>query len=99
MTDRCGNPLNSHRTCDEMLQPIRRPTGRTVFACVRCMWRDAGRCWQCGALRSNDRAKGVYCTRCAAARLAHSNEAARRKPDAKAKRQAYDRARYLRRAA
>ena len=39
--------------------------GRVRWTCPRCQWRKAGRCWYCGAARTNDRRSGVYCERCA----------------------------------
>ena len=46
-----------HETIDHL--------GRVSWTCPRCAWRKAGRCWQCGATRTNDRKAGVYCVHCA----------------------------------
>lgn len=102
MTDseRCENVLSGGRgVCGEPVLRIRTPRGQTVRQCLRCAWRDAGQCWQCGGARTNDLERGVFCDPCGARSLAASNAKSRNKPEAKAKRQAYDAQRYRQRMA
>jgi len=91
----CRNELTSRGTCNQMMRVVRVPSGRMILQCLRCAWREAGQCWQCGGKRTNDLERGVLCQVCADASLQAANAAARHTPEAIAKRKAYDHARYV----
>ena len=38
--------------------------GRVHWICHRCVWRAAGRCWQCGRPREKPGPRAAYCRRC-----------------------------------
>lgn len=66
--DLCGKPLPNAQTCHELRRLVLTPDGTSSSLCLRCAWREAGRCWQCGAARTNDPILGMYCDGCAKAR-------------------------------
>ena len=85
----CLNTLHRGRECNELLRLARMPDGSVRYLCQRCNWREAGRCWQCGATRTNHPKMGVFCDPCGHAnQLAncrkwhHANKAAKRQYDA-----------------
>ena len=78
---RCSRILPSrHTTCGSTLEA----DGR----CVRCDRRADGKCWECGAPRTNNRRRGLLCRECAAAALAAVQQRYAMKPETKARRQA-----------
>jgi predicted amidophosphoribosyltransferase len=85
--------------CNELLRLVKLPSGRTVRTCLRCAWRDAGLCYQCGKPRTNDPQRGVMCEACRVASLTAANKRAREKPPAVEQRRAYDAVRYAARRA
>lgn len=99
MSETCQNWLRSHRQCGETLRPMRTKLGTTRHVCLRCMARDAGRCWQCGKEREKTSDLAIYCNGCGQARIKASTDASRQKPEQKARRKAYDQKRYSNRAA
>lgn len=93
-TRRCVNTLSHGQICDTPVTRMRTEMGQTIMVCIRCRWRDEGRCWECGAPRTNDPVLGIRCASCAAKSIARSNQIARNTERAKAARKAYDAARY-----
>lgn len=78
---RCSRILPSrHTTCGSALEA----SGR----CKRCDRRADGKCWECGAPRTNNRRRGLLCRACAAAALAAVQQRYAMKPETKARRQA-----------
>lgn len=64
---RCDRRLPGRRdVCGTPLQEELDAIGRVLWHCVRCAWREAGRCWACGASRENPRA--LLCVSCRDAR-------------------------------
>ena len=63
------------QSCGEPLRRIKMPDGTVRMACLRCMAREVGRCWQCGKVRENAGVLAIFCTACAAQR---KKDAARR---------------------
>lgn len=66
--DLCSNRLPNAQTCNELLRRVLTPTGGSWMICPRCAWREAGQCWHCGAARTNDPARGMFCDGCGKAR-------------------------------
>jgi hypothetical protein len=98
MTGRqCDNVLPNRGMCGEALQPIRFASGMTFYRCLRCAAREAGKCWSCGQTRTNHPELGSFCRDCAKKAVLASNARGAATPEAKAKRKAYDRRRYLER--
>ena len=91
---RCEEWITGRGTCGEAKTTYRTATG-FLAVCPRCTARKMGRCWQCGAFRSNTHPQAVFCDPCGKQHLKASNDASRTAPEAKARRKAYDRQRYL----
>ena len=97
MPERCDNVLPNRGICGEALQPVRFASGMTSYRCLRCAAREAGRCWSCGEPRTNHPEIGSFCRDCAKRSILASNARGAATTEAKAKRKAYDRRRYLER--
>lgn len=93
MSARCQTPISSRGPCNTRLTITTNGLGRTVTQCHRCAWRHAGRCWQCGAPRTNHLQFGVYCEPCRKAVAKEANAYKRRTDESKAKASAYWKAR------
>lgn len=92
---RCEKSLGRRGRCGTVLVERIDGIGRMLFECPRCVRRAAGFCWQCGRPRSNDRARGLYCSTCFAASYRESQKRCEASAERKEKRGKYDRMRWL----
>lgn len=91
MTPRCENSLGRRGPCNQPLQVETDANGVVRYRCVRCEARAAGRCWHCGARRTNHPKLGVYCDPCAFRAYRTAQQRTHSSPEHKATKQAYDR--------
>lgn len=92
MSARCTTRMGK-RTCHTPLTITTNGFGRTFAQCPRCTWRAQGRCWACGAPRTNHPVMGIYCAPCRKDAAKASYTAQRRTEESKAKVSAYWKAR------
>lgn len=88
MSARCQTVISSRGPCNTPLTITTNSFGRTVASCHRCAWRHAGRCWQCGAPRTNHPVIGLYCASCRALVTKESCRWTRRTDESKARSEA-----------
>jgi len=69
---KCNERLHQKQVCGEPMRTVARPTGY-VTLCIRCAYRKAGHCWQCGKPRENGHPQAIYCKSCGYRRVLDSN--------------------------
>ncbi len=88
---RCDQRLPGRKEpCHAPMRETLDALGRVRWVCVRCAARLAGRCWQCGRPRTNDRARGVYCGPCGYAAYRTAQRRSEAQECRKKKRARYD---------